>query len=373
MKKRFLITVAFAITSLASSAIADDLKAIKQTVTTPQRSTWTGVYLGLNAGGTFGQTSFDATPGLNWWGDPDSPGVFSALKRNTAMGGATFGGQVGYNYQFSNNVVVGFEADGEWFGATGNYASGPFPGLYNGFYGANGNFSGNWLATARGRLGYAITPDVLIYGTGGLAVADYSYSHQAYFYNDPTSTPGNSILRSDSVVQQGAFVPKNIFVGPLPPPPSPTPNPSNPDPTNLTDWVASSNITPTAADQVACLNPGNRPNGNCRGDGNGTGLGRLPFTKALAGINAVRQTLAKAGWTVGGGVEWKFAENLSLKAEYLYTKFGNQTANSYYVVPYGNLPVFQMQHRVGISSNSILRAGVNYHLNWYGKPSVAGL
>jgi opacity protein-like surface antigen len=36
-----------------------------------------------------------------------------------------------------------------------------------------------------------------------------------------------------------------------------------------------------------------------------------------------------SGWTVGGGIKYVLSRNWSLKGEYLYTSFPNQTANQF--------------------------------------------
>lgn len=61
------------------------------------------------------------------------------------------------------------------------------------------------------------------------------------------------------------------------------------------------------------------------------------------------ETKWNAGWTVGGGVEWGFLPNWSLKVEYLYADFG---AHSYIVD--NSLAVDSRQ------TENIVRAGVNY-------------
>ena len=42
----------------------------------------------------------------------------------------------------------------------------------------------------------------------------------------------------------------------------------------------------------------------------------LPFTPAFASFGNLSGT--EVGWTAGGGVEWMFLPNWSVKAEYLY-------------------------------------------------------
>lgn len=71
----------------------------------------------------------------------------------------------------------------------------------------------------------------------------------------------------------------------------------------------------------------------------------------------------RAGWTVGGGLEWMFAPRWSLKGEYLYYDLGHVTVNtSILQTNIGGVPFFG----VGIASTahyngSIARAGINYH------------
>jgi outer membrane immunogenic protein len=64
-----------------------------------------------------------------------------------------------------------------------------------------------------------------------------------------------------------------------------------------------------------------------------------------------------AGGTVGAGVEYAFAPNWSVKAEYLYAKFGD-TSPSFKAANFGPSlpPVAKFDHTL-----DMVRAGVNYH------------
>ncbi len=105
---------------------------------------WTGFYLGVNGGGGWGQS---------WW-DANATGI------NTSGGLA--GGTAGYNWQFGN-AVFGIEGDIDWANLKGTATSTLCP---------NGcSTSDSWLSTVRGRAGYAFG-SVLPYVTGGLAVGD---------------------------------------------------------------------------------------------------------------------------------------------------------------------------------------------------------
>jgi outer membrane immunogenic protein len=62
------------------------------------------------------------------------------------------------------------------------------------------------------------------------------------------------------------------------------------------------------------------------------------------------------GWTVGAGVEWKFAPSWSVKAEYLYVDLGNQSNTISYNYPTG---ASTLTSNVNERDN-IVRFGINY-------------
>jgi outer membrane immunogenic protein len=77
------------------------------------------------------------------------------------------------------------------------------------------------------------------------------------------------------------------------------------------------------------------------------------------------------GWTAGGGFEWQFKENWSVKGEYLYYDLGNASASvTNYAYPNsgGSFVGSQSNYSARFNGN-ILRAGVNYHFNW-AKPAA---
>src|ERR1700730_18319923 len=86
------------------------------------------------------------------------------------------GGQVGYNLQFADSWLIGIEADIQGTGARGSASAigiVPIAGLPPSAAQAQSNISVNhavdYLGTVRGRLGYLVTPTLLIYGDGGFA------------------------------------------------------------------------------------------------------------------------------------------------------------------------------------------------------------
>jgi outer membrane immunogenic protein len=65
------------------------------------------------------------------------------------------------------------------------------------------------------------------------------------------------------------------------------------------------------------------------------------------------------GWTVGGGLEYAFSDNLSAKVEYLYLDFGNVTANALVVGGVGGMTDASVTVTSHLTVN-IVRVGLNY-------------
>jgi len=82
-----------------------------------------------------------------------------------------------------------------------------------------------------------------------------------------------------------------------------------------------------------------------------------------------------AGWTAGGGTEWMFLPNMSVKVEYLYYDLG--TASGSVVNPFYGIQAAAGRNGLesvtsyskGITGN-IVRAGVNYHINFASAPVI---
>lgn len=125
---------------------------------------WTGIYVGANAGFSFGGSEWsDSVTGL-------SSGSFGTS-------GFVFGGTLGANYQLGP-LVFGVEGDGDWADAGG------FGTFADSRLCAGGCLTNNsWLATVRGRAGYAFDR-FLVYGTAGAAFGDV----RASFTDEPVSS-----------------------------------------------------------------------------------------------------------------------------------------------------------------------------------------
>jgi outer membrane immunogenic protein len=103
------------------------------------------------------------------------------------------------------------------------------------------------------------------------------------------------------------------------------------------------------------------------------------FTATSGTITALESasvSKTKAGWTVGGGVEWAFAGNWSVKGEYLYADFGSVSSSSVPIqLPPLPPPVITSTTTLGHSADLIVqtvRIGINYRFGDWGKyPVVA--
>ncbi|WP_442753844.1 outer membrane protein [Methylocystis sp. JAN1] len=185
MKKIALSLAAFAVS--AGAALAADLPSRKGPPILPPPPPppplWTGFYVGLNAGGTWANSNTINVLGGNAFTiaglNGDIPGAMAfhstASLNSGTSGGFIGGGQIGYNYQFYNNFVVGIEADIQGL-ATSNSFNSRAIALTPGFFVPVGSASVvgatsslDYIGTVRGRLGWLATPTLLLYGTGGLA------------------------------------------------------------------------------------------------------------------------------------------------------------------------------------------------------------
>src|SRR5262249_43187679 len=137
----------------------------------PDRS-WTGFYVGANAGGVWSNT--DIAWKANPPGFPGSASAIDAAGTGTIKSsGFTGGGQVGFNYQIQH-ALFGVEADYDYTGLSGRRITAAIPavGLPDPI---TETFSSNFLATFRTRVGFASGP-WLLYGTAGVASARVHYS-----------------------------------------------------------------------------------------------------------------------------------------------------------------------------------------------------
>jgi outer membrane immunogenic protein len=165
-------------------------------------STWTGCYIGANAGGVWSQADITWVP--NPAGFPVSGPTVAAVGSNRInTSGFTGGGGIGCNYQASF-FVIGLEGDGQYTGINATLVN-SFPGCAT--CGVGGTPLGpmtvtetvrsRWLATVRGRAGIAVST-LLLYVTGGAAVAEASFAD-----NFIASASGTFNAASSSTTREG--------------------------------------------------------------------------------------------------------------------------------------------------------------------------
>jgi outer membrane immunogenic protein len=122
--------------------------------------TWTGCYIGGNAGGKWiAHRETSVTVGSSTF-------VFDN-NDNSGNGAFTGGGQVGCNYQ-TGQFVFGIEGDFDYFHRSESFTVGPFSPLGILVPGDNFSATSRWEASLRARLGYA-WDRTLLYVTGGVA------------------------------------------------------------------------------------------------------------------------------------------------------------------------------------------------------------
>jgi outer membrane immunogenic protein len=185
--------VVFACCTLSSAFAGTEMyrgKEMKQVAPAPLPEcdfTWTGFYLGGNAGYGWGHADTDFDP------RPDAV-TFVNLAPTTLdpdPSGFIGGGQLGYNWQWNKWLVLGFETDFQGTDIEGHDFQSPIiqnngtPFLTAGsFLAAHERVQ--WLGTVRGRIGFAPICRLLIYGTGGFAYGNVDYSANTNFNNGTT-------------------------------------------------------------------------------------------------------------------------------------------------------------------------------------------
>jgi len=267
----------------------------------PPPPAWTGFYLGINAGGTWSSNNtIGVTSSLafaNPAADPTvSTGTAGAMGATGTLpvnsGGFIGGGQTGYNYQFSNGFVASIEADIQ--GVSGSNKTNAlhtselilFPPFANfAETGLNVSNGLHYLGTVRGRLGFVVTPALLIFGDAGLAYGGVRAS------------------------------------------------------TSLTQFLTGPSVDTINAPYFA--------NGSV--------------------------AAARVGWTAGGGIEWLFLPNWSVRTEYLYYSLGSLTYSNGLLVnvvtpPGGIVPAGGIWNSIVSQSHAqfqgnIVRAAINFHFN----------
>jgi outer membrane immunogenic protein len=176
------LRLSIAIASLSSVALfAGSHSAIS--ADRPIAYNWTGFYIGGTAGGawTAADARLDTANASGVLYRPgDIPLINDLGSSKPAAAHAIFGGKIGYNWQWAS-YVAGIEGDFSSFrfAQSASPAGNPFlsaPPYLFGFANFETNVSANWLATVRGRFGYA-RDKAYFYGTAGAAFSRVSFSN----------------------------------------------------------------------------------------------------------------------------------------------------------------------------------------------------
>lgn len=195
MRKTFLVCAALAGLSTAQATAADIPAYPSVPAPLPVvgiADCWSGFYVGGNVGYHGGQDDLSTSANLNGWGTLGAAYIDSQSATFLAPRGTVLGGQVGSNWQV-RNVVFGWEADAQWLGGAANRQY-TYPAALFGFPGSfmYNSSAANVVATLRPRLGVAFD-NLLVYGTGGLAVGWFSNTNSfslggAFLSTQPSTT-----------------------------------------------------------------------------------------------------------------------------------------------------------------------------------------
>jgi outer membrane immunogenic protein len=178
MKKVLIVATALAAASSVHAADLGMRTYTKAPAMVEHIATWSGLYIGGNAGyGSGGRTDFSFLP---------SPVAFAVdnTSLDTKPKGAIWGAQIGYNWQMGS-LVTGLEADIQGADIKGSASRSPI--VFNeGTLPIPGSFLSSdqklsWFGTVRGRLGATVVPDLLLYGTAGLAYGEIKGSANTFF------------------------------------------------------------------------------------------------------------------------------------------------------------------------------------------------
>lgn len=155
-----LLGAAAAIAMFAGAAQAADYSV-------PDSTSWTGGYIGVVGGYGWGDSDFSA----DLVDSSDNTIAIATLEDSIDVEGFLIGGQLGYDFDLGNSLVLGVAGDWSFSGMDGDLCVDSDtcePAEIDDSY-ATADI--NWLATIRARAGFT-TGSMLFYGTGGLAIAD---------------------------------------------------------------------------------------------------------------------------------------------------------------------------------------------------------
>lgn len=169
---------------------------------------WTGFYAGLNIGGAWAsETSNLSLMQNNGSSTSGNATLVAAGSPGFSPSSAIAGGQLGFNDRLASQFVGGIEADWSYLGVSAARQTGPIARLPDPAADFREDTHLRSIATLRARLGFLPMPQLLLFLTGGVALADIGYSQRIHFVQVPDTSVnqgGVSAWRAAPVVGGGA-------------------------------------------------------------------------------------------------------------------------------------------------------------------------
>ena len=178
--RALMIGAAFAVGAAGASVAADlPVKAPMMAPPPPVIYNWAGFYIGANAGYGWGESSSRVNP-------LPSPAVFGASPFSVRPSPEGFVGgiQIGYNWQ-AGSFVYGLETDFQGSTAEDTAVRAPLATVLGPVGSSRVKSELDYFGTVRGRVGFTITPPLLVYATGGFAYGDVRTSSRTTYAGGP--------------------------------------------------------------------------------------------------------------------------------------------------------------------------------------------
>ncbi len=190
--KKLLLAVAGAALSAITPGNAADLgprpvyKAPQPAMVPVRVFSWTGCYIGGNIGYGWGRETVSIPDLGETTGLSELAGVSLGPVTSDSKG-VVGGGQVGCNYQFAPNWVIGIEGDGEAANIKGDVTESFVNPVTSETVTGTAHAQTDWLASVTGRLGWT-WDRVMLYAEGGAAWAGDKYSADLPAFDEHIST-----------------------------------------------------------------------------------------------------------------------------------------------------------------------------------------
>jgi outer membrane immunogenic protein len=193
-----------------SPAMAADLPSRKAPAPVayerPAATNWNGFYFGAFAGGSLASDSqgYSVTSPLLASLPPIIPVVNAAGSSNLRSRGADVGVEAGYNWVVSPQFVLGVEGDMGWSSLRGSETTNGTVPLFLIPFSITQKIDVDWQSSLRLRAGFTPLDNLLVYATGGPAVAHIRYANTFWDSDNETESASVSALRAGWTIGGGA-------------------------------------------------------------------------------------------------------------------------------------------------------------------------